>query len=144
MYDDKIMYSKVNENTAKLEDELEEDRRSRWEDRLKSESEVIIDDMTDRLLSPRSKDHNDDMIEESNESVLMDFVEIGIGTNSEICNENDDEKHVTKRKVGINSLCFDDFISKGIKMMENKNLEVTRKKKNERRKYVMRMTMKNM
>ena len=44
MYDDKIMYSKVNENTAKLEDELEEDRRSRWEDRLKSESEVIIDD----------------------------------------------------------------------------------------------------
>ena len=62
----------------------------------------------------------------------MNFEEIGINTNLEKNNESDDETHLKKGKVKINSLCFEDFISKGIKMMENKNLEVTRKRKNER------------
>ena len=132
MYDDKFMLSKINDITTKLEDESEEERRSRWEDSLKSESEVFIDDMTDRLFSIHNKDQNEDVINETNESVTMDFEDIGIDTNSEIFDDSDNENHVIKRKVRINSLCFEDFISKGIKMMKNKNLEVTRKRKNER------------
>ena len=88
--------------------------------------------MTDRLFSIHNKDQNEDVINETNESVTMDFEDIGIDTNSEIFDDSDNENHVIKRKVRINSLCFEDFISKGIKMMKNKNLEVTRKRKNER------------
>ena len=50
---------------------------------MKSESEVLIDDMTDKLFSKHNKYHNEDVINENNESVTMNFEEIGIDTNLE-------------------------------------------------------------